>query len=92
MLVASTLRSPTETKMWSTQHNKYYRGRRDPMFVTQTESYEVDDFIEQFLRVNNIPDMDANRERIASAITQYPARSPWRQDEVATFVRQKMNI
>jgi hypothetical protein len=78
--------------MWSAKHNKYYRGRMDRMAVSVTESYEVDDFIDQFLRVNNIPDMDTNRERIASAMTQYPARAPWRQDEVATFVRQKMNI
>ncbi len=78
--------------MWSTKHNKYYRGRLDRMFVSLTESYEVDDFIEQFLRANNIPDMDTNRKRVASAMTQYPTYAPWRQDEVATFVRQKMNI
>ena len=78
--------------MWSTKHNRYYRGRTDRMAVSITETYEVDDFIEQFLRVNNIPDMDSNRERIAAAMTQYPSRAPWRQDEVATFVRQKLNI
>jgi hypothetical protein len=78
--------------MWSTKNNKYYRGRTDRMAVSITESYEVDDFIAQFLRVNGIPDMEVNRKRIASAMSQYPTRAPWRQDEVATFVRQKMNI
>ena len=78
--------------MWSAKHNRYYRGRTDPIAVSVTESYEVDDFIDQFLRVNGLPDMDTNRERIAAAMTQYPNRAPWRQDEVATFVRKKMNI
>ena len=78
--------------MWSTKKNKYYRGRTDRMEVSITESYEVDDFIAQFLRVNGIPDMEVNRKRIASAMSQYPTRAPWRQDEVATFVRQKMNV
>jgi hypothetical protein len=62
------------------------------MAISVTESYEVDEFIEQFLRVNDLPEIDSNRERIASAMTKYPTRAPWRQDEVAQFVRQKMNL
>jgi hypothetical protein len=89
--VASPLHSQEET-MWTTKANKYYRGRTDRMTVSLTESCAVDEFIEQFLRANELPAIDSNRERIASAMTQYPTRALWRQDDVARFVRRKMNI
>ena len=78
--------------MWSTKNNKYYRGRNDPLAVSTTESCDVDDFIAQFILVNNLPDMDSNRQRVAAEMTKYPTRALWRQHDVAQFVRQKMNI
>jgi hypothetical protein len=78
--------------MWSAKNNKYYRGRADRMAVSINESLEVDDFIAQFILANHLPDMDSNRQRVATEMTKYPTHAPWRQHEVAKFVRQKMNI
>lgn len=61
---------------WNQQDNKKYRGKIDRVFVSMTEYYEVDFFVEQYLKKNNYAVTDANRDIIHAHMETYPGRAP----------------
>jgi hypothetical protein len=61
---------------WATQDNKKYRGKIDRIFVSQTEKYEVDFYVGQYLKTRGYTDNDANRNVIHQEMDAYPGRAP----------------
>lgn len=61
---------------WNSQDNKRYRGKIDRIYVSETESYEVDYFIDAYLRKRGAFVTNANRDVIAEYIDLFPGRAP----------------
>lgn len=67
---------------WNSQDNKHYRGPIDRVFVSATEEYEVDYFIDQYLKTRRYELTDENRRTVGAKLEKYPGRAPWRRDEL----------
>ena len=60
---------------WSDQDNKNIRGPKDSIYVSLTEPWEVNYFIDHYLQ-SRYTVTDKNREIVRESIKQYSGRSP----------------
>lgn len=71
---------------WSNHDNKKYIGKIDRIYVSMTESYEVEYFIDHYLEKNKFDVSNANRNIIANALETYPGKAPYKRDDLTTFL------
>ena len=71
---------------WNTQDNKHYRGTIDRIYVSDTESYEVDYFIDEYLKTRNYTVNDQNRRTIGQWLETYQGRAPHRRNVLNQFL------
>lgn len=76
---------------WQAQDNKKYRGKIDRIYVSMTEHYEVDYFIDHYLSSRSFNLHDGNRKIIGDWMDLYPGRVPIRRDELTTWLDSKTN-
>jgi hypothetical protein len=61
---------------WNTQDNKRYRGKIDRIYVSRTETYEVDYFVDDYLRTRSYAVNDESRRAMHGWLDAYPGRAP----------------
>ena len=71
---------------WKDDDDKQVIGPRDRIWVSPTEEWELDHFIDTYLQGNGISVNDKNRASISTAIHLYPRRSPFQRDELTAYL------
>lgn len=71
---------------WSDHDNKKYIGKIDRIHVSMTEHYEVEYFIDQYLKTRNYAVSNANRDKVAKALETYPGKAPFKRDELNQYL------
>jgi len=78
------------TGNWSAKDNKHYRGHLDRIYVSMTEEWETEYFIDKFLGSHNSSPNSSNREIVLKAISEYPGRKPILREKLNTYLEQKL--
>lgn len=71
---------------WPQQDNKRYRGKIDRIFVSLTEYYEVDYYVDHYLASRKYAVHDANREVIHRQMNLYPGHAPIKRVDLDAFL------
>lgn len=71
---------------WSREDNRHYRGPLDRIFVSQTESWEIDYFIKHYLEKHNCPTTAENMRAIGQHMENYPGRAPVKRDDMTAWL------
>ncbi|VVE83006.1 hypothetical protein [Pandoraea sputorum] len=71
---------------WSSHDNKKYIGKIDRIYVSMTESYEVEYFIDHYLKTRNYDVSNNNRDIVTAALEAYPGRAPFKRDALTQFL------
>lgn len=74
---------------WSKHDNKKYIGKIDRIFVSMTEDYEVEYFIDHYLQTHKYTVNNENRNIIAAALEGFPGRAPFKRDDLTQFLDAK---
>ncbi|WP_049411979.1 hypothetical protein [Stenotrophomonas maltophilia] len=74
---------------WSKHDNKKYIGKIDRIFVSMTEDYEVEYFIDHFLETHRYPVNNENRDIVAAALEDFPGRAPFKREDLTKFLVAK---
>lgn len=75
---------------WSDHDNKRYTGKLDRIYVSRDEEYEVEYFIDQYLKTRGYGVTNKNRDAIAGWIEQYPGKAPVKRDELNDWLDGKL--
>ncbi|MBD8597805.1 MULTISPECIES: hypothetical protein [Pseudomonas] len=71
---------------WNRSDNKKYRGKIDRIFVSLTESWEVEYFIDHYLKTRGKDISDSNRDLLAAKLEDAPGHAPHKRDELNTWL------
>lgn len=71
---------------WSGHDNKKYIGKLDRIYVSMTEEYEVEYYIDQYLETRSYAVSNANRDKVAAALEKYPGRTPFKRDALNEYL------
>lgn len=71
---------------WSSHDNKRYRGKIDRIYVSMTEEYEVEYFIDDYLESRKFAISNKNRDIITAALEEYQGRSPFKRTDLNGFL------
>lgn len=71
---------------WNAQDNKKYRGKIDRIFVSQTEDYEVDYYINDYLKTRHYALTDENRAKVGKKMDTYQGRAPIQRKDMDAFL------
>ena len=74
---------------WTAQDNKKCRGKIDRIYVSMTEYYEADYFIDHYLTSRGFAVHDSNRKIIGDWMDQYPGSAPIRRDALNAWLDTK---
>lgn len=74
---------------WSDHDNKKYIGKLDRIFVSMTEHWEVEYFIDHYLDSGGFGINNKNRNIIAIELEKYPGRAPFKRDDLNKFLDAK---
>lgn len=75
---------------WNNEDNKHYRGPIDRVFVSRTESYEVNYFIDDYLKSRGYAMTDESRKNIGSWMMMYAGRAPVTRDDLNAFIDKQL--
>ncbi|SEM03502.1 hypothetical protein SAMN05518845_11511 [Variovorax sp. YR750] len=75
---------------WSTHDNKKYIGKLDRIYVSMTEDYEVEYFIDKYLEDHAYTVNNKNRDVISSALESYPGKAPFKRDDLVAFLDRRI--
>ena len=73
---------------WDAEDSKYYTGRLDRIYVSPSESWDVNHFIKHYLLSHRRLDTDINRTTVGKILEQYPAHAPWSRVHLVALVEQ----
>jgi hypothetical protein len=71
---------------WSTHDNKRYIGKIDRIYVSMSEDYEVEYFIDHYLETHGYVISHKNRDIITAALEDYPGRAPFKRDDLNAYL------
>ncbi|NGY06624.1 hypothetical protein [Solimonas terrae] len=71
---------------WSDHDNKRYRGKIDRMYVSDTEYYEVEYYIDHYLESKGFAINNANRDVVAREMESFPGRAPHKRADMDKFL------
>lgn len=71
---------------WSTHDNKKYIGKIDRIYVSMSENYEVEYFIDHYLETRKYQISNENRNKVAAALEKYSGKSPFKRDELNVYL------
>ncbi|WP_312369065.1 hypothetical protein [Stenotrophomonas sp.] len=74
---------------WSKHDNKKYVGKIDRIYVSMTESYEVEYFVDNFLETHNYAVSNKNRDIITNALEDFPGKAPFKRHDLISFLEGK---
>lgn len=71
---------------WSKHDNKKYIGKIDRIYVSMSENYEVEYFIDAYLESRNFKVSNKNRDIITNALEKYNGKAPIKRDDLNTYL------
>ncbi|WP_444633907.1 hypothetical protein [Cupriavidus oxalaticus] len=74
---------------WSVHDDKNYRGRRDRIFVSRTEEWEIEYFIDHFLKTHQYLVNEKNRAIVLRAVNDYQGSAPIQRAELTRYLEQR---
>lgn len=76
---------------WSNQDNKNQRGKIDRIYVSPTESYEINHFVTHYLKTSGFNETESNAKIIRNAIHEYPGTPPVKRDDLIAFLNKRFS-
>lgn len=76
----------TDLGDWSNHDNKRYIGKIDRIHVAMSETYEVEYFIDQYLKTRKYAVSNENRDKVANALEKFGGRAPFKRDELNQYL------
>lgn len=74
---------------WSNQDNKKQTGKIDRIYVSPTESYELEHFVTHYLQSERFNVTEKNAKVIRNAIDEYPGAPPVKRDDLTAFLNER---
>ncbi|WP_176509429.1 MULTISPECIES: hypothetical protein [Pseudomonas] len=74
------------TVVWKSDDNKKYRGKIDRIYVSMSEEWEVEYFIDQYLKTRNYKQNDENRSIVAHKLEHAPGSAPHKRDDLNAWL------
>ena len=71
---------------WHRSDKKHYSGKIESIFVSLTEAWDVENFIDQYLELRGFQVNDMNRDRIALRLEAVPSRPPYRAVQLVAWL------
>lgn len=71
---------------WSDHDNKKYIGKIDRIYVSMSENYEVEYFIDKYLLDNNRKINNNNRDYVVNLLEIFPGKAPFKRDDLIKFL------
>ena len=71
---------------WNATASKHYQGPIDRVFVSMREAYDVDFFIDEYLRTRRFPLDDANRRMVGEKLEAFLGRVPYLWGDLAAYL------
>lgn len=75
---------------WSDHDNKKYIGKIDRIYVSTSEFYEVEYFIDKYLSDNDYIINKENRNIITEFLEEYPGRPPYKRKDLINYLDNKI--
>lgn len=72
--------------VWKSDDNKKYRGKIDRIYVSMTEDWEVEYFIDHYLNARRYQLSDKNRSIIAHKLEDAPGDAPHKRNELIAWL------
>lgn len=76
---------------WSGHDNKRYIGKLDRIYVSMTEEYEVEYYIDHYLETRGYGITNANRDVITAELESYPGRAPWKRVDLDAYLDRRVS-
>ncbi len=71
---------------WQRSDKKRYSGKIQSIFVSLTEAWDVEHFIDEYLELRGFQVNDMNRDRIALRLEAVPGRPPYRAVQLVAWL------
>lgn len=71
---------------WSSHDDKKYIGKLDRIYVSMTEEWEVEYFIDKYLEDGGYKISNKNRNTIADTLEKYQGKAPFKRDDLKTYL------
>ncbi|MHC8404315.1 hypothetical protein [Pseudomonas sp. TMB3-21] len=71
---------------WQRSDKKRYSGKIQSIFVSLTDSWDVEHFIDEYLELRGFQVNDMNRDRIALRLEAVPGRPPYRAVQLVAWL------
>lgn len=81
-----------QSSNWNQQDNKRYTGIGDQIFVSLTESYERQYFVDAYLRRRQALITDGNRRVVNAHIDQYTGRAPILRSALTLYLDGRITV
>ncbi|MBF4207498.1 hypothetical protein EI533_07135 [Pseudomonas donghuensis] len=78
--------------VWKNDDNKKYRGKLDRIYVSTTEHWEVEYFIDQYLKTRKRQMTDQNRSLVAHKLEDLPGKAPHKRDDVNAWLDKQWGL
>ena len=76
---------------WPQSDNQKYRGKIDRIFVSLTEGWEVDYYVDHYLKSRGYSQTDASRAVIHQQMELYPGRAPILRTDMDTWLDNRVS-
>ena len=76
---------------WSKHDNKKYIGKIDRIYVSMTEEYEVEYYIDHYLQTRKYAVSNENRDLITKKLEAYPGKAPFKRDDLNAYLDKLFN-
>lgn len=77
---------------WSDHDNKKYIGKLDRIYVSLSETWEVEYFIDHYLESRNCSLTTKNRNVIANKLEEYSGKAPYKRDDLKAFLDANITV
>lgn len=77
---------------WHRSDRKRYTGKLPSVFISITEAWNVERFIDLYLELRDYKVSDTNRDRVAARLEAMPGRAPYRAENLVTWLDEKYKV
>ena len=78
--------------VWKSDDNKKYRGKIERIYVSLTESWEVEYYIEHYLKTRGRSLSDENRSKVAHKLEGSPGRAPHMRSDLNAWLDKEWGL
>lgn len=78
--------------VWKSDDNKKYRGKIDRIFVSLTEDWEVEYYIDHYLVTRGQKLSEQNRSKVAHKLEDAPGKAPHKRDDLNAWLDKQYSL